>query len=110
MGRSVYMVLSVPYIIIHFFLGRTFGLFSDDRTAPCTPCSACFVWRRRRTRVVKRRSTFCAVFAEVSRKSQPNCRDIAAPSSRETSRSNCLSHLLPTSMKTGFWRLTFSIA
>lgn len=101
-----YIVLREPYMIIHL----RFFSFSGDRTGPCTPCSCCFVDRSSRTRFMKRRSTLCAVFADVSRNSQPNDRASAAPSSRETSLSYCLSHLFPTSMKTGFCRLTFSMA
>src|SRR5258706_10592148 len=65
--------------------------------------------RRVRTRLVKRRSTFCAVLALVSRNSHPNLRASAAPSSRDTSRSYALSHLFPTSIKTGSERLTRNI-
>ena len=101
-----YIVLRVPYMIIHL----RFFSFSGARTGPCIPCSCAFVFRSSRTRFMKRRSTLCAVFADVSRKSQPNDRASAAPSSLETSRSYCLSHLLPTSMKTGFCRLTFNMA
>ncbi len=61
------------------------------------PCSVCFVLRRLRTRFVKSRSTFCAVLALVSRNSQPNSLASCTPSSRVTSRSSCLSALLPTS-------------
>jgi len=73
------------------------------------PCSVCFVLRRLRTRFVKSRSTFCAVLALVSRNSQPNSLASCIPSSRVTSRSSCLSALLPTSMNIGFWRLTLSM-
>jgi hypothetical protein len=73
------------------------------------PCSVCFVLRRLRTRFVKSRSTFWAVLALVSRNSQPNSLAICIPSSRVTSRSSCLSALLPTSMNIGFWRLTLSM-
>lgn len=72
-----------------------------------TPGSATtLVARNERTRFMKRRSTFCAVFAEVSIKSHPNCRARAAPSSLETSLSKVLSHLLPTSINIGSPRLT----
>ena len=102
-----YIVLRVPYMIIHL----RFFSFSGERTmGPGTPCSCCFVERSSRTRFMKSCSTLCAVFADVSRNWQPNDRASAAPSSLETSRSYCLSHLLPTSMKTGFCRLTFNMA
>jgi hypothetical protein len=73
------------------------------------PCSVCFVLRRLRTRFVKSRSTFWAVLALVSRNSQPNSLASCIPSSRVTSRSSCLSALLPTSMNIGFWRLTLNM-
>ena len=73
------------------------------------PCSACFVLRRLRTRFVKSRSTFWAVFALVSRNSQPNSLASCIPSSRVTSRSSCLSALLQTSMNIGFLRLTLNM-
>ena len=73
------------------------------------PCSASFVLRRLRTRFVKSRSTFWAVLALVSRKSQPNSFASCIPSSRVTSRSSCLSALLPTSTNIGFWRLTLNM-
>ena len=71
--------------------------------------SCCLVARRARTRFMKSRSTLCEVFADVSRNSQPNERASAAPSSRETSRSYVLSHLLPTSTKIGRLRFTRNI-
>ena len=106
-GEWVYIVLLVPYMMIHFF-----GLLgpSGGRAGPAVPCSCCFVCRSNRTSVVKRRSTFIAVFADVSRNSQPKFLASCAPSSLDTSRSYCLSHLLPTSINTGFCRFTFIIA
>ena len=62
--------------------------------------------RNERTRFMKRLSTLCAVLAEVSIKSHPNCRARAAPSFLETSLSKVLSHLLPTSINIGWPRLT----
>ena len=94
-------------MIIHF-LG--FFVPSTGRAGPAVPCSCCFVCRSKRTSVVNRRSTFIAVFADVSRNSHPKFRANCAPSSLDTSRSYCLSHLLPTSIKTGFCRFTFIIA
>ncbi len=102
----VYIVPGVPYMIIHFL----FFSFSAGRVGPGVPCSACFVCRSSRTSVVNSFSTFCDVLADVSRKSQPKLRASWEPSSLDTSRSNCLSLLLPTSIKTGFCRFTFSMA
>ena len=62
----------VPYTIIHF----PFFFSFSSRGGPDAPCSACFVCRSRRTSVVNNRSTFCAVLAEVSKKSQPKFRAI----------------------------------
>lgn len=72
--------------------------------------SACLVARSARTRFMKRRSTFCAVFADVSRKSHPNDRASACPSSLDTSRSYVLSHLFPTNTNIGLLRFTRSIS
>lgn len=106
-GNGVYIVLLVPYMMIHFLV---FFTPSAGRAGPETPCSCCFVCRSNRTRVMNRRSTFIAVFADVSRNSHPKLRASCAPSSLDTSRSYCLSHLLPTSINTGFCRFTFIIA
>lgn len=84
--------------------------FSLSCSVRATPCSACLDCRSSRTRCVNSRSTLTHVLADVSRNSQPKWRASCAPSSLETSRSYCLSHLLPTSMNTAFSRLTFSIA
>ncbi len=93
----------LSYMIIHL------DFFGSFRVGTDAPCSASFVLRRLRTRLVKSRSTFRAVLALVSRKSQPNSLASCIPSSRVTSRSSCLSALFPTSMNIGFWRLTLSI-
>ena len=58
---------------------------------------------------MKRRSTFCAVLADVSMNSHLNWRANAAPSSFGTSHSWVMSHLLPMSMKMGFPRLSLHI-
>jgi len=95
----------LSYMMEH--LGLLGSLIRGWGTAP--PCSVCFVLRRLRTRFVKSRSTFWAVLALVSRNSQPNSLASCIPSSRVTSRSSCLSALLPTSMNIGFWRLTLNM-
>jgi len=92
------------------YMIRHFGLFDSlTRGRGTAPCSANFVLRRLRTRLVKSRSTFWAVLALVSRNSQPNSFASCMPSSRVTSRSVCLSALLPTSINIGFWRLTLNM-
>jgi len=91
------------------YMIRHFGLFDSFRGTVTTPCSANLVLRRLRTRLVKSRSTFWAVLALVSRNSQPNSFASCIPSSRLTSRSSCLSALLPTSINIGFWRLTLNM-
>lgn len=62
-----------------------------------------------RTRLVKRYSTLCAVFAEVSVKSQPTVRASDCPSSLETSLWLVLSHMFPTRMNIGLDRFTRNI-
>ena len=107
-GERVVWVKSndgMRYIIIHF---RFFP--PSGRGFPGGPCSICFVCRRARTRFINSRSTLCAVLADVSKKSHPKERAIAAPSSRDTSRSYVLSHLLPTRTKMGLLRFTRSIS
>lgn len=94
----------LSYMIKH--LGLLGSLIRGWGTAPC---SASFVLRRLRTRFVKSRSTFWAVLALVSRNSHPNSFASCTPSSRVTSRSSCLSALLPTSTNIGFWRLTLNM-
>jgi len=71
----------VPYMIIHLPSFFSFVLVGMD------PPASILVCRNARTRFMNRRSTFCAVLAEVSMNSQPKCRAIAAPSSFDTSRS-----------------------
>jgi len=94
----------LSYMIKHLGL-----LGSLTRGWGAAPCSASFVLRRLRTRFVKSRSTFWSILALVSRNSQPNSFASCMPSSRVTSRSSCLSALLPTSTNIGFWRLTLNM-
>lgn len=99
---------NIRHITTHLGLLPSLGGLS-----PCLvlgpPASRRFVCRSARTKLVKRSSTLYAVLADVSINSHPNVRASAMPSSRDTSRSYVLSHLLPTSMKIGFCRLTLSI-
>lgn len=95
---QIWQSQEIPYMTTHFdfFLLRTFGDWSVMILGA----------RNKRTRFMNKRSTFCAVLAEVSRNWHPNCCARAAPSSLETSRSDVWSHLLPTSKKIGLPCLT----
>lgn len=100
-------ITKVRHIMKHFFFGF---LSSSGRCGPGTlPASVCLVARKARTKLVKRSSTLCAVFAEVSKNAQPKDRARACPSSLDTSLSYVLSHLFPTSIKIGFCLFTRSM-
>lgn len=91
----------VRYTMIHLVFLSFFGGAVPPVDGPASILRVCL---SARTRSMNSLSRFCAVFAEVSRNSQPNCRARAASSSFATSRSYVLSHLLPASMKMGFPR------
>jgi len=100
-------ITKVRHKMKHFLLG--FFSSSGRCGLGTPPASVCLVARRARTRLVKRSSTLCAVFAEVSKNEQPKDRARATPSSFDTSLSYVLSHLFPTSIKIGFCLFTRSI-
>ena len=89
----------MSYIITHLWF--FFSIFAGG--------SLFLVCRRDRTRFMKSSSTFWELLADVSRNSQPNWQAKSAPSPDETSRSDVLSHLLPTSINMGSPCLTLHV-
>lgn len=87
-GRKAYRIYKIKHLLLFSFLDLFFGLvFSPSRCARIILTT----WQ-------KERSTLTQVLAEVSIKSHPRRLAIAYPSSRVTSRSVTLSHLLPTNI------------
>lgn len=95
---------------IPLFLGRGSGRGTTTGGVGATGIGSGRVDLKDLTKLVKSLSTFCAVFADVSRNSQPNWLAIACPSSLVTWRSRPLSHLFPTRIKIGLLRFTRSIS
>jgi len=100
---------TLPYMTIHLIFFSGFAGRAAAAAGP-PPGTGSLLVRSNRTRLVNNRSTFWEVFADVSRKSHSKLCASLIPSSLETSRSYCLSHLLPTSMNIGFVLLTLIIA